>query len=82
MSEEIQALVAVLAAGGGLLLTLGSLVIIFLKLVRGWIDKAMAKHFYHEHVLDPGTGETVMRRLIRCDTNCPVLHPPRGGGEA
>ena len=80
MADEVGRLVIVLAAGGGLLLSIIAQLVILLVLVRGWIDKANAKHYLHEHVLDKASGETVIRRLIRCDTNCPVLHPHEGEG--
>jgi hypothetical protein len=80
MSEETKAVVMVLAAGGGLLLMIVAQVLVFMKLVRGWVDKAMAKHYFYEHVLDHGSGETIKTRLIRCDNNCPVLHPKPGTG--
>jgi hypothetical protein len=82
MTEETKAVIIVLAAGGGLLVTITAQVIVLLKLVRGWIDKAMAKHYFYEHVMDQGKGETVKTRLIRCDDNCPVLHPGSGGGSS
>lgn len=76
---ESSTIIIILISGGGFLLTVVSLVITILKVTRGWIDKAMAKHFLHEHVLDRGTGETTKTRLIRCDHNCPVMHPGDGG---
>lgn len=75
MSDDLKALLMVLIAGGGFLVTVVSVVIAILKTTRGWIDKALAKHYLFEHVLDKGTGETTKTRLIRCDANCPVLHP-------
>jgi len=81
MSEELKAAIIVLSAGGGLLITAISLVVMIMKLVRGWIDKALAKHQYFEHVLDQGSGETVKSRLIRCDLNCPVIHPGRSSSK-
>ena len=80
MTDEVGRLVVVLAAGGGLLLSIVAQLVILLVLVRGWLDKAMAKHYLHEHVLNKGSGEKVIRRLIRCDTNCPVLHSYEGEG--
>lgn len=82
MTEEARNVVIVLMTGGGLLVTVVSLVIVFLKLVRGWIDKALAKHYYYEHVMDHGTGETVKTRLIRCDNSCPILHPGKPSTES
>jgi len=80
MSEEVRNVVIVIGTGGGLLILIVAQVLVMLKMVRGWIDKAMAKHYFYEHVLDQSSGETVKTRLIRCDNNCPVLHPKAGGG--
>ena len=72
--DEVGKFIIVLAAGGGLLVSIVAQLLILLVLVRGWIDKTMAKHFFHEHVMDQGSGETVKIRLIRCDSTCPSLH--------
>jgi hypothetical protein len=74
MSDDVKTLLIILITGGGFLVTVVSLVIAILKLTRGWVDKALAKHYLFEHVLDKGTGETTKTRLIRCDARCPVLH--------
>lgn len=75
-------LIIIIAAGGGLLISIVAQLVAFLILVKGWIDKALATHYFHEHVLDRGTGETVLRRLDRCDSLCPVKHPSQATGSS
>ena len=78
--DDTGRVIIIIAAGGGLLVSIVAQLVVLLVLVRSWIDKAMAKHFLHEHILDRGTGETLLRRQIRCDSNCPVVHPHGDGG--
>jgi hypothetical protein len=70
--ETGELVIIIVATLFGLVVKDVSVLLLVVKLYGGMLDKSNAKHYYQEHVLDKGTGETVKNHLIRCDAACPA----------
>lgn len=63
--------------GAGFVLTVVTTSLATYKFIQKEIEKKLAKHYHHEHVI----GQTTIRdRLVECRRHCPAINPTPGGG--
>lgn len=72
-TEFLRLLFVILIGGAGLIVTLVGSGIAVYKFVQKEIEKKLAKHFKHEHLLKENV--TIRDRLVECNRVCPVNNP-------